>query len=254
MFGFSFNVGTALVAYVMSVVGCALGLLCTSRARAGVGAARARWLVLAALAIGGTGIWVMHFIAMLGSNVSGTPLQYDVGTTLLSMLLSVVVVAIGLFVVGFLRGNGWLLVGGTFTGAGVAIMHYVGMSAIDMFGEIHYNVLLVVASVVIAIVAATAALWAAVNIKGMRAVLLAALIMGIAVSGMHHVGMAAAEVMPHDHVTALAGMEGVNLLLPLVIGIGFVTVVILAIVALSPNEQEMTEEADLQARIARRVA
>jgi NO-binding membrane sensor protein with MHYT domain len=218
-----------------------------------VGGARARWLALAALAIGGTGIWVMHFVAMLGSNVSGTPLHYDVPVTLLSMLLAVVVVAIGLFVVGFTRGPGWLLVGGIFTGAGVAIMHYVGMSAIDLFGEIHYSLLLVVVSVVIAIVAATAALWAAVNIKGTRAVLLAALIMGVAVSGMHHVGMAAARVMPHDHASGLPGMVGQDLLLPMVIGIGFATVVILVIVMLSPTEQEMTEEADLQARIARRV-
>jgi NO-binding membrane sensor protein with MHYT domain len=251
MFGFTFNLITTGIAYVMSVVGSALGLLCTSRARGGHGSSRARWLILAALAIGGTGIWVMHFIAMLGSNVSGTPLHYDLGITLLSMGLAVVVVAIGLFVVGFTRGSGWILVGGIFTGAGVAIMHYVGMSAIDLYGEIHYNLLLVVASVVIAIVAATAALWAAVNIKGMRAVLLAALIMGVAVNGMHHVGMTAAQVMPHVHTGDLTGMEGQNLLLPMVIGVSFVTVLILVIVMLSPNEREMAEEAALQARIAR---
>jgi NO-binding membrane sensor protein with MHYT domain len=42
-----------------------LGLRCADRARAYVGAARARWHLLAALSIGATGIWVMHNIAML---------------------------------------------------------------------------------------------------------------------------------------------------------------------------------------------
>ncbi|TCO53523.1 MHYT domain-containing protein [Actinocrispum wychmicini] len=251
MLGFSFNSLTAFVAYVASVVGSALGLLCTSRARIVRGSARARWLVLAALSIGGTGIWVMHFIAMLGSTVDGTPLLYNVRVTVLSMILAVLVVAVGVFVVGFTEGLGWIVVGGVFTGAGVAIMHYVGMSAITMYGEIHYSAGLVVASVVIGVVAATAALWATVNIRGAGAILVAALIMGIAVNGMHHTGMAAAHVQLHSPTGALTGMSGQDLLFPLIAGIGFITMVTLSIVVLSPSEKEMAEEAALQDRITR---
>jgi NO-binding membrane sensor protein with MHYT domain len=250
MHGFSFDVVTASIAYVASVVGSALGLLCTSRARAANGAARARWLVLAAVSIGGTGIWVMHFIAMLGSEVDGTPLRYDVPVTILSMVLSIVVVAIGLFIVGFGKKAVWLYVGGAITGCGVAVMHYVGMSAINMFGDLHYDPLLVAASVVIAVVAATAALWATLYIHAFGAVLIAALIMGVAVNGMHHVGMFAAQVMPHDAVGGLHGLTGQSLLLPMVVLITFFTVVTLAIVALSPNAREMSEEKALQERIA----
>jgi NO-binding membrane sensor protein with MHYT domain len=250
MHGFSFDVVTAAIAYVASVVGSALGLLCTSRARAAAGAARARWLVLAAVSIGGTGIWVMHFIAMLGSEVDGTPLRYDVSVTILSMVLSIAVVAIGLFIVGFGKKSVWLYVGGAITGCGVAIMHYVGMSAINMFGDLHYDPLLVAASVVIAVVAATAALWATLYIQAFGAVLIAALIMGVAVNGMHHVGMFAAQVMPHETTGGLPGLTGQSLLLPMVVLITFFTVVTLAIVALSPNAKEMSEEKALQERIA----
>lgn len=251
MYGFSFNVVTAVIAYVASVVGSALGLLCTSRARAAVGSERARWLALAAVSIGGTGIWVMHFIAMLGSEVYGTPLRYNAPVTILSMVLAIAVVAVGMFVVGFGERPVWLFVGGAFTGGGVAIMHYVGMSAINLFGEIHYDPLLVAASVVIAVVAATAALWATLYIRAFGAVVIAALIMGVAVNGMHHVGMFAAHVMPHDATSGLTGMTGESLLLPMVVGITFVTVVTLAIVALSPNAREIAEERALQDRIAR---
>ena len=48
------------------------------------------WLSLAAVAIGGTGIWTMHFVAMLGFSVVGTPIRYDVGLTAASALIAVV--------------------------------------------------------------------------------------------------------------------------------------------------------------------
>ena len=70
-------------------------------------------------------------------------------------------------------------------------MHYLGMSGMRVEGHLEYNTTTVVLSVVIAIVAATAALWAAVSVKGLLASLGAALVMGIAVSGMHYTGMAA---------------------------------------------------------------
>src|SRR5260370_15313493 len=77
-----------VLSYVMSCVGCFLGLRCTTRARAYRGAARARWLTLAALSIGTTGIWVMHFIAMLGFTVQGQPIRYHVPITILSLVIA----------------------------------------------------------------------------------------------------------------------------------------------------------------------
>ena len=91
------------LSYVVSCVGCFLGLRCTTRARAYQGAARARWLTLAALSIGTTGIWVMHFIAMLGFAIPGQTIRYNVPVTILSMVIAVVVVGIGVFIVGFSR-------------------------------------------------------------------------------------------------------------------------------------------------------
>jgi NO-binding membrane sensor protein with MHYT domain len=75
--------------------------------------------------------------------------------------------------------------------------------------------------------------------------------MGVAVSGMHHVGMAAAHVQLHSPTFALGGIAGEDLLLPLIVGIGFTTVLTLSIVVLSPSEKEMAEEIALQRRIGR---
>ena len=93
------------LSYVVSCVGCFLGLRCTTRARAYQGAARARWLTLAALSIGTTGIWVMHFIAMLGFAIQGETIRYNVPFTILSMVIAVLVVGIGTFIVGFSRAR-----------------------------------------------------------------------------------------------------------------------------------------------------
>ena len=66
---FAYGILNPGLAYLVSCLGCFLGLQCTNRARAMEGASRARWLLLAAVSIGVTGIWVMHFIAMLGFTI-----------------------------------------------------------------------------------------------------------------------------------------------------------------------------------------
>ncbi len=237
----------------MSCVGAALGLLCTSRARGVRGWARSRWLVVGAVSIGGTGIWVMHFIAMLGFTVSGTPIRYDVPTTLASAGIAILVVGLGLFIVGFGGDRvAALLLGGLITGSGVACMHYLGMAAVNIPGWKGYDDGLVALSVVIAVVAATAALWCTLRVRGGWAVTAASLIMGVAVSGMHYTGMAAMHVHVDNRGAALAGADAFQFLLPLIIGISLITGALLGTIAMSPNEDELRAHADLMQRMAAR--
>jgi NO-binding membrane sensor protein with MHYT domain len=242
-----------LLAYLMSAMGCFLGLRCTTRARAYRGAARVRWLAAAALAIGSTGIWVMHFIAMLGFTIPGQAIRYNVPITILSMVLAVVVVGIGTFIVGFREGTGPLLLGGVIIGCGVATMHYVGMSAIRVQDSLAYNPLLFVASVIIAIIAGTAALWAALRLDTLLATIAASLIMGVAVSGMHYTGMAALRVYPAPGVTVStsATASALAFLLPLILGLSMIGFIFSTVIALSPTAAEILEEGELMARIAR---
>jgi len=221
-----------------------------SRARATDGYARGRWLALAAVSIGGTGIWVMHFIAMLGYNITGVQITYDLTPTIISMLIAIVVVGIGLTLAVVRQPTlPVLAVGGAITGLGVAGMHYMGMSAMRMAASVHYQPLIVLASVVIAIVAATAALWAAMNVRGVFATVGAALIMGIAVCGMHYTGIAAMDVYSAS-APASIGMTSYQLLEPLIAGISLTTFVILFVVGLAATEGDIIEQnairADLQ--------
>jgi NO-binding membrane sensor protein with MHYT domain len=253
---FTYGLVTPVLAYAMSCLGAFLGLRCTSRAMALEGRRRLRWLLLAALSIGTTGIWVMHFIAMLGYTIPGEQIQYSVPITIASMLIAVVVVGIGLLIVGFARQN-WrnLILAGTFTGIGVASMHYTGMAAMRMPARMSYSPGLFALSVVIAIVAATAALWAALRLRGTAITLGAALIMGVAVSGMHYTGMAALHMYPAATAGGMlmtgTGATAVSFLMPLVVGISVVAFILTATLALSPDDEEIRAERELMERLER---
>ncbi|MDX2547404.1 MHYT domain-containing protein [Streptomyces sp. WI04-05B] len=217
--GFSYGFVTPVAAYIMACLGSALGLRCVVRTLLNQDSAKAGWLALGAAAIG-CGIWTMHFIAMIGFQVEETAVRYDTGLTVFSLAVAIVVVGVGVFVVGY-RGAtpAALSIAGVVTGLGVAAMHYLGMAALHLNGSIHYDPTTVALSVLIAIGAATAALWAVVSIRGFLTSLGASLVMGVAVTGMHYTGMAAVSVHVHDPGnTTWSGDSPTSLLLPMLIG------------------------------------
>ncbi|MEU8461414.1 MHYT domain-containing protein [Streptomyces sp. NPDC029003] len=229
---------TPALSYVMASIGAALGLSCTVRALAATGASRRNWLLTAASAIG-TGIWTMHFVAMLGFHVTGTDIRYDVPLTVLSLLGAMLVVGAGVFAVGYGRARGRsLVIGGLTTGLGVASMHYLGMAALRLHGGISYAPAAVGLSVVIAVVAATVALWAAFTIKSPAAVTVASLVMGLAVSSMHYTGMLAVSVHVTPSDRPLPGATTLQFIFPLAVGLGSYLFITAAFVALSPTADE----------------
>jgi len=217
--GFRYGVVTPVAAFLMACLGGALGLRCIVRTLLGNQSWKGGWLALGAASIG-CGIWTMHFIAMIGFQVVETRIRYDVGLTVLSLAVAIVVVGIGVFIVGY-RGASTLNLSfaGIVTGLGVAAMHYLGMAAMHLNGTVRYDPTVVALSVVIAIVAATAALWAAVTIRGFLTSLGASLIMGVAVTGMHYTGMASVSVHVHSRIGgSWAGGSPTSLLLPMLLG------------------------------------
>ena len=145
----------------------------------------------------GVGIWSMHFIGMLAYRLP-VPVTYDVGTTLVSLLIAIVVTGFALWMASLRQmGIRRLLFAGTIMGVGVASMHYTGMLAMRM--TIRYDHFLFVSSILIAVIASTAALKIVFNLRSdvvsadVPKKFLSALIMGAAISGMHYTGMAAAR-------------------------------------------------------------
>jgi NO-binding membrane sensor protein with MHYT domain/two-component sensor histidine kinase len=184
---------------LVAVFGSWTALDLFGRVRSHIGRARLAWLGLAAIAMG-VSIWSMHFIAMLGFD-PGAPVTYDAALTVLSLALAVVATWGAFFSAARERSGGALVVlAGAAMGAGICTMHYVGMAAMRTDVPLRYDPALVAASLLVAVTAATAALFAAQRERSRLWRAMAALILGFAIAGMHYTAMAALQLGPHPHV------------------------------------------------------
>src|SRR4051812_8662574 len=164
-------------------------------------AANFAWLLGGATAMG-AGIWCMHFVAMLAYRLP-LPVRYDLPTTLLSMLFAIVISAFAMRVVSRLvLSVPRLLIGGVIMGLGICTMHYTGMIAMRLDAMIVYRPGWFALSIVNAIVCSTIALWLvsflgkAAQRERTRYNVMAALMMGIAICGMHYTAMYATVCLP----------------------------------------------------------
>lgn len=245
-----------VLAYALSFIGSLLGLVLTARSRELAGFSRLRWLTFAAVALGGTGIWLMHFMAMLGFDVPESAVRYDPWITAGSAGLAIVIVALGLYLVGFGRLSvGKIVLGGTFTGIGVAATHYAGMAGMNVGGQISYDPVRVALSVVIAVVSAIVALWFAVAISSAGATVWAALLMGLAVCSMHYTGMSAMRVRVQPVDSVVPGVGPFVLLLPICVAACVVlSMLAYATVSFSVRRENLREDAQLTRSRAQFVA
>lgn len=212
---FEMGVWLLFLACATSFTGATLGLACTVRSRAATThAVRMAWLVLAALSIGGVGVWLMHFIALLGFGTPGSPIRYDVGKTLLAAVIAVAAVFGGLLVLGQRFVLWRLAVAGVLTGLAVILMHHTSMWAVNVKGTMHHQSGLVVLSVVVAVLAATAALWFAVTVDRLPMRLAAGAVLALASMGMHYTSMAAVTVRLDPAAPDPEGVEVFSFLFP----------------------------------------
>lgn len=191
------NTFLVVLSYLVSVLGSYTALqLAIGIPTAKNAGERWRALLGSGAAVGGGGIWAMHFIAMLACQMN-IQVTYDLPLTVLSALIGIAACTLGLAV----ASSGvfsWakLALAGVLMGLGVAGMHYTGMAAMLMPAQTVYDPVIVGLSILIAIVASIAALWLAFNMRGWIQLLGAALVMGVAVCGMHYTAMAAASFVP----------------------------------------------------------
>jgi PAS domain S-box-containing protein len=179
-----------LVCFLVS--GVAVSLI--HRARALSGRARLGWLLTASFATG-SGVWATHFIAMLAFD-PGIPIAFDVGLTVLSLLVAVAVISIGLAIAIYGEPRWSAVAGGAIVGGGIACMHYLGIAAVHMPGVIVWATDLVVASIVLGIVFGAAALELTIRNETLRGNIAAAGVLTLAITSHHFVAMGAAGVIP----------------------------------------------------------
>ncbi|MCD6073473.1 MAG: sensor hybrid histidine kinase, partial [Rhodospirillales bacterium] len=195
---------------------------------------RFAWMTAGALTMG-LGVWAMHFVGMLAYRLP-IPVAYDPVVTAASALPAVLGSAVALHVVARPKVTTLrLLLGGVFMGAGIGAMHYTGMAAVRFDAFVRYDPVLFITSVVVAVALAFVALFATLWTMQQGGVgptrrreAVGALIMGLAVSGMHYTAMTSAfcfssdtrlNVMPFDP-QVFAGVTTTVAVLVLLMAIG----------------------------------
>jgi diguanylate cyclase (GGDEF)-like protein/PAS domain S-box-containing protein len=186
-----------LLAGTICAFACALALLIVQRSASVRGGDRRRWLILAALATG-LGIWSTHFIAMLAYEPN-LPTGYDIPLTLTSILAAVVVTGFGWAAELHTKRRSWSPLPAAILAAGIGTMHYIGMQALRVQGQLIWDHGFVAASLAVGFVLATAALYARRRLRKF-AVPAAALLLTLAICGLHFMAMAAATILPNPNI------------------------------------------------------
>ncbi|MBV7486649.1 MHYT domain-containing protein [Bordetella sp. BOR01] len=225
----SFGAGLVILSFLIAAYGAYVALTAAAHIRAAVADGQS-WLPyvgIAAVSLGGIGIWSMHFIGMQAQSM---PFEagYQVWLTLLSFLLAVLCSGAALWYVARARFSvGRCIAAGVVAGLGIAAMHYVGIAAMRIPALFQWSLPLIVLSVLIAVVAATAALWLAFHVQTTWQRALAATVMAVAVCGMHYTA-AAAGAMVCTTPRGFTGLQIGGASLPyLVFGLSIATLVLL---------------------------
>jgi len=212
----SYSPALVLISLFVAILASYTALDMAGRIATAKGRAAYLWMSGGALAMG-VGVWSMHFIGMLAFRLP-IDLGYDIGITFLSLLIAVFSCGFALWLVSQPRLPAWQLAfGALIMGGGISAMHYTGMAAMRMTPGIDYDPTLFGASLLIAVGASAAALWIAFNLRRNTPYVRvarggAAIVMGVAIVGMHYTGMAAARFADGSFCgAALDGLSGKGL-------------------------------------------
>ena len=187
-----------------SVAICVVGALCTvvmlSHAEE-CGRDRRRFWIVAASAVAGTGVWATHFMAMLAYD-GGYPVAYDGTITVLSILVSVLS-ACGSFFMAFRWTNAWAVAAsGVAFGLGVALMHFVGMSALDSPGHLSYSASLIALAVAVSAALGGLSLLAMRRTVGWMRIVTGTALTSLTVCTLHFTSMAGLTLVPDPTIVS----------------------------------------------------
>lgn len=186
-----------VVSFIVAILASYTALNMAGRVSTSSGSSSWVWLTGGGVAMG-IGIWAMHFIGMLAMDIS-MHLTYDPLLTAISMIIAIGASFFALWLVSNSELTLLRLLPGSFVmGMGIVAMHYTGMAALKVEPAIVWDMLWVAVSIIIALTASFAALWLTFHLRHEAAQVAlmrfgAAILMGLAIAGMHYSGMMAAQ-------------------------------------------------------------
>jgi NO-binding membrane sensor protein with MHYT domain len=233
--------------YLVAVLAAYTALYFGVRLKGATGQGRLVWLLSGAVAMG-TGVWTMHFVGMRASPMMAD-MTYGLGLTSVSWLAAVVAAGIALHLIAQKSlATSTLVLASAAMGTGIATMHYLGMYAMNMSAAPVLDGVWLSVSLVIALAASGAALaicrWVGEETgkKALILQLIAALVMAVAICGMHYTGMLGMSY-PEAAVPAAGNVLGGELLgMPLAFVCAIFLAVTVSIAALDINARRRAKQ------------
>lgn len=227
---YEYQYGLVLLSVILAIVSSFVALGTASRIRHHE-KTNILWVIGGGISMG-LGIWVMHFVGMLAYHLP-ISIAYDFFYTILSIILAIVASVIALYIITSskqltLNIN---LISALILASGISGMHYMGIFAMRLAPVIQFNFVLFSASLLIAYAASFYAIRLGFSASKRTAILstqniTSAIILGIAISGMHYVAMGAMLIDPASMCQALDdGITEGNITLLVVVGIFLILIV-----------------------------
>ena len=211
----TYNPGLVALSFGVAAIASWTALELAGRVASLSGRIEAVWLAAGSFSMG-FGVWTVHFVGMLALDLR-LPHSYEPSMTALSLILAVAASTCAIWIASRESANPVHIgVSGLLMGGGFAGVHYTGMAAVQMQAEIVYEQAGLVTSVLIAIVAATVAIWIVFSLvrRNFSTTRLpwykagAALILASAICGTHYTGIAAATIVPFENALMLKASVG----------------------------------------------
>jgi len=236
----TYDAGLILLSIIVIFISSFIALNISGTLFRTTGKTRWKWLSLGALVMG-LGIWSMHFIGMLASQMA-MPVTYNKPLVILSILPALVASGLAFAIISKPHVRKLeVIVGAIFITTGIVSMHYTGMAAMQMQATIEYNPFLWGMSVVIALVASLVAmllLFYSRDRSGFFWLKIAsAVFITIGVAGMHYTGMAAARFVSMDHLGDVSGGALDSSYIAFNVGGGMVLILLAAVLSLRSDKK-----------------
>lgn len=192
----NYNPYLVIVSVFVAVLASYAALDLAGRVTTARGTSRKVWLFGGATAMG-TGIWSMHFLGMLACSLQDLSISYNAFLTVISLLAAILASGLALSIVSRPKVSfSILLKSAVAMGIGIGLMHYIGMAAMQIAANIHYDPTLFLLSVVIAVLVSLVALRLSLQFRHRKAgripQIISAIVMGAGIITLHYTGMAAA--------------------------------------------------------------
>ena len=195
-----------------------------NHARRSTGGMRDVWLVVSAISTG-FGIWATHFIAMLAFT-PGLPNGYDMSLTLLSLLAAVSLTGTGLAIALATGTRIGAAIGGAIVAGGIAAMHYTGMAAYEIAGDLFWTPHLVIASIIVGGALGALSLPVGLHSDKLNWKIGGTLLLTLSICSHHFTAMGAISIIPNPTIDIPAAAIPGSVL---AVGVAVISIVIIGL-------------------------